>query len=246
MFPLALLNSSTPPIDSLLTLALLHFDGTNNTQVFTDSSPNNQNIIANNSNTGVYLSNTWAKFGSTSCFFDGASFVNYLSTPAGSGYLGGNIGASDWQIDCFIRPSSVSGQKGIFNIYSGSTYTPINLKLVSGVLTLQVQTIDNSNWQYSLTHQTVFVANTEYHIRALRKDGRLRLFVDGVEASSSGTNIGTESLVNAGAGNFYIGSAWNYIGGFPQQFHGYIDEFRIRKEAEYTGNFTPPTSAFTY
>lgn len=52
-----------------LTLALLHFDGTNNTQVFTDSSPNNQNIIAANNNTGVYLSNTWAKFGSTSCFF---------------------------------------------------------------------------------------------------------------------------------------------------------------------------------
>lgn len=109
-----------------------------------------------------------------------------------------------------------------------------------------MQVLDNSSWQYTLTHQTVLVANTEYHIRALRKDGYLRIFVDGVEASSSGTNIGTDSLVNAGAGNFNIGSAWNYIGGFPQQFHGYIDEFRIRKEAVYTGNFTPPTAPFTY
>lgn len=241
MWPLGVLKKKGA--NPNLTLLLMHFDGTNNTQVFTDSSQNNQNIIAENSNTGVYLSDTWSKFGSTSCFFDGASFVNYLKT--GSAYIGGNIGASDWQIDCFIRPSSVAGQKGIFNIYDGSTRTPINLTLVSGVLTLQVQTIDNSNWQYSLTHQTVLVANTEYHIRALRKNGFLRLFVDGVEASSSGTNIGTDTLVAAGAGSFRIGTAWNYIGGFPQQFNGYIDELRIRKEAVYTGNFTPPTAPFT-
>ena len=242
MFPLALLNKSSPPsppVDPSLTLALLHFDGDNNTQVFTDSSQNNQNIITDSS-TGVYLSNTWAKFGSTSCFFDGAS----LRTS--SDYLGGNIGASDWQIDCFIRPNSVSGQKGIFNIYNDFSHTPINLKLVSGVLTLQVQVLDDSSWQYTLTHQTVLVANTEYHIRALRKDGHLRIFVDGVEASSSGTNIGTASLVQSGSGAFYIGSAWNYMGGFTQPFQGYIDEFRIRKEAVYTGNFTPPTSPFAY
>ena len=238
MFPLALLNPSTPDVEPSLTSALLHFDGTNNTQVFVDSSPNNQNIIA--SDTGVYLSDTWAKFGSTSCFFDGA----YLRT--NSDYVGGNLGSGDWQIDGFIRPNSVSGQKGIFCVYNGSSRTPINLKLVSGVLTLQVQVLDNSSWQYTLTHQTAFVANTEYHIRALRKDGYLRLFVDGIEASSSGINIGTDSLVQNGVGQFFIGLAWSNIGEFGQHFNGYIDEFRIRKEAVYTGNFTPPTSAFTY
>lgn len=40
--------------------------------------------------------------------------------------------------------------------------------------------------------------------------------------------------------------AYNYVGGFPQQFAGYIDEFRLRKEAVYTGNFTPPTAPFTF
>ena len=241
MFSLALLNASSPPVDPVLTLALLHFDGANNTQVFTDSSPNNQNIIAEGSNNGVYLSDTWAKFGGTSCFFNGAT---YLRT--NSDYVGGNLGSGDWQIDGFIRPNSVSGQKGIFNINYGSSRTPINLKLVSGVLTLQVQVLDNSSWQYTLTHQTAFVANTEYHIRALRKNGYLRLFVDGIEASSSGINIGTDSLVSNGEGRFFIGLAWSNIGEFGQPFNGYIDEFRIRKEAIYTGNFTPPTSAFTY
>ena len=228
-------------VDQNLTLALLHFDGTDNTQVFTDSSPNNQNITADNDNTGVYLSNGWSKFGATSCFFDGVSFVNRLRT--NSGYVGGNLGSGDWQIDCFIRPNSVSGQKGIFNIYNGSGLVPINLNIVSGVLTLKVQVLNNSSWQYTLIHQTALVANTEYHVRALRKDGFIRLFLEGVEATTP-ANIGTTPLVNNGEGQFYIGSAWH--GGFPQQFNGYIDEFRIRKEAEYTGNFTPPTIPFTY
>jgi len=244
MFPLALLNAASPPTDPSLTLALLHFDGTNNTQVFTDSSPNNQNIIAENGNTGVYLSNTWAKFGATSCFFDGASFQDYLTTNAA--YVGGNLGAGDWQIDCWIRPASVSGMKGIFNIFSGSSRIPINLIINAGVLKVQVDTIENFTvWEFEVAHQTALVANSEYHIRALRTGGYIRLFLNGIEATTP-ANIGTTPLVSNGAGTIQIGAAWNYVGGFPQQFSGYIDEFRIRKEAVYTGNFTPPTVPFTY
>ena len=44
MFPLALLNASSPPVDPALTLALLHFDGANNSTVFTDNSPFNQTV----------------------------------------------------------------------------------------------------------------------------------------------------------------------------------------------------------
>ena len=247
MFPLALLNAASPPsppVDPSLTLALLHFDGTNNTQVFVDSSPNNQNIIANSGNAGVYLSDIWAKFGATSCFFDGASFLNCLRTNAD--YVGGNLGAGDWQIDCWIRPASVSGMKGIFNIVFDSSRVPINLIINAGVLKVQVDTIENSTvWEFEVAHQTALVANSEYHVRALRKDGYIRLFLDGIEATTP-ANIGITPLVSNGTGTIYIGSAWNYVGGFPQQFSGYIDEFRIRKEAVYTSNFTPPTEPFTY
>ena len=227
-----------------LTLALLHFDGTNNTQVFTDSSPTSQNIIANNGNTGVYLSNGWSKFGATSCFFNGDVFVNYLRT--NSEYVGGNLGAGDWQIDCWIRPATVSGLKGIFNIFDGSSGVPINLIVDNGILKLQIDTVANANvWEFLVQHQTALVANSEYHVRALRKDGYIRLFLDGIEATTP-ANIGTTPLVSNGEGAIQIGVAMNYVGGFPQQFSGYIDEFRIRKEAVYTGNFTPPTAPFTY
>ena len=229
---------------SPLTLALLHFDGANNTQVFTDSSPTSQNIIANNGNTGVYLSNGWSKFGATSCFFNGDVFVNYLRT--NSEYVGGNLGAGDWQIDCWIRPATVSGLKGIFNILDGSSSVPINLIINAGVLKVQVDTIANSAvWEFEVAHQTALFANSEYHVRALRKDGYIRLFLDGIEATTP-ANIGTTPLASNGEGTIQIGAAWNYVGGFPQQFSGYIDEFRIRKEAVYTGNFTPPTAPFTY
>ena len=229
---------------SPLTLALLHFDGANGSTTFTDSSANSQNIIANNGNTGVYLSNGWSKFGATSCFFNGDVFVNYLRT--NSAYVGGNLGAGDWQIDCWIRPATVSGLKGIFNIFNGSSSVPINLIINAGVLKVQVDTIANSAvWEFEVAHQTALFANSEYHVRALRKDGYIRLFLDGIEATTP-ANIGTTPLVGNGGGQIQIGVAMNYVGGFPQQFSGYIDEFRIRKEAVYTGNFTPPTAPFTY
>jgi len=44
------------------------------------------------------------------------------------------------------------------------------------------------------------------------------------------------------AGDLTIGS---WFSG-SNRITGYIDEFRIRKEAVYTADFTPPTSAFTY
>jgi hypothetical protein len=136
--------------------------------------------------------------------------------------------------------------KGIFNVYNDSSRTPINLIINAGVLKVQIDTVENSTvWEYEVSHQTALVANTEYHVRALRKDGYIRLFLNGVEATTP-ANIGTTPLVSSGAGVLHVGAAWNYVGGFSQQFYGYIDEFRLRKEAVYAGDFTPPTAPFTF
>ena len=43
-------------------------------------------------------------------------------------------------------------------------------------------------------------------------------------------------------GSYKLGN----VGGFPQQFNGYISEFRIRKQAMYLADFTPPTAPFTF
>ena len=65
MFPLALLNASSPPVDPALTLVLLHFDGANNSTVFTDSSPFNQTVSLE---TGTpKISTAMSKFGGSRC-----------------------------------------------------------------------------------------------------------------------------------------------------------------------------------
>ena len=76
MFPLALLNASSPPsppVDPAVTLALLHFDGANNSTVFTDSSPFNQNVSVV---TGTpKISTAMSKFGGSSLYLDGSSSI---------------------------------------------------------------------------------------------------------------------------------------------------------------------------
>jgi len=76
MFPLALLNAASPPsppVDPSLTLALLHFDGANNSTVFTDSSPFNQTVAVV---TGTpKISTAMSKFGGSSLYLDGSSSI---------------------------------------------------------------------------------------------------------------------------------------------------------------------------
>jgi len=242
MFPLALLNAASPPVyPASLTLALLHFDGVDGTQIFTDSSQYGNNLFSANSNTGVYLSNTWSKFGATSCYFDGASFVNYIDNYLQPSF--GQLGSSDFTIECWIKPASIATQEGLFNIYGDSSITPVNCKIVGGVLTVGVQIVDGQTW-IQATHQTSIMANSEYHVVMQRRGNLLQVFLNGVKGTTD-ADIGTGSLTFNGTGVIQVGAGWNYVGGFTQQFTGYIDEFRMRKEAMYLADFTPPTAPFT-
>jgi len=239
MFPLSLLNAASPPVDPSLTLALLHFDGADGSTTFTDSSQYGNNLFKANNNTGVYLSNTWSKFGTTSCYFDGVNYISNYQQPSF-----GQLGSSDFTIECWIKPASIATQKGIFNIYSDSSRCPINCKIVSGVLTVGAQMVESQPW-IQATHQTNIVVNSEYHVVMQRRGNLLQVFLNGVKGTTD-ADIGTGSLTFNGTGEISVGSGWSYVGGFTPAFSGYIDEFRMRKEAMYLANFTPPTSEFTY
>ena len=228
--------------DPSLTLALLHFDGINNTQVFLDSSNPSEVFSPISGNTGVYLSDAWAKFGGTSCYFNGASYLNAIRSQP---YTEAGLFADDWQFDYWVKPVSILGSKGVFCLYSSNYNTLLSLVITSGILSLKA-TVASTGFglDVGVQHQTALLANTEYHIRGLRKDGYIRLFLDGIEATTP-YNIGsTQLLSNALSYNIEVGRA--YRAGFPtaDQFYGYTDEFRFRKEAVYTGNFTPPTAPF--
>ena len=225
MFPLALLNASSPPsppVDPNLTLALLHFDGANNSTVFTDSSPFNQTVSVV---TGTpKISTAMSKFGGSSLYLDGSSSIKIPNN------ANLNLGTGVFTIEFwFYLPSLPSyitwflHKTGTQDIY----INPTSSILVSGFL------------GGSLVSTTAITAGAWYHVAVVREttDGIIKQYINGVH---EGTSNLTGSVDNAG--DLTIGSWYSGSDGIT----GYIDEFRMRKEAMYTADFTPPTSAFTY
>jgi hypothetical protein len=79
------------------------------------------------------------------------------------------------------------------------------------------------------------VRATWTHFALVREGTALTLYMGGVAGSSPGTVSDVTQL----SGNWLIGG--NGPGG-SFRWDGNLDDFRITKEAVYTGNFTPPTS----
>ena len=224
MFPLALLNASSPPVDPALTLALLHFDGANNSTVFTDSSPFNQTVSVV---TGTpKISTAMSKFGGSSLYLDGSSSIKI---PDNANL---NLGTGVFTIEFWFYLLSLPSDSAWFLHKFGTPQQAINItyparKLTSGFL------------NNSIVSTTAITAGAWYHVAVVREttNGAIKQYINGVH---DGTLNLTGSVDNTGdltIGSWFSGS---------NRITGYIDEFRIRKEAIYTGNFTPPTSAFTY
>ena len=219
MFPLALLNASSPPVDPGLTLALLHFDGANNSTVFTDSSPFNQTVSVV---TGTpKISTAMSKFGGSSLYLDGSSSIKIPNN------ANLNLGTGVFTIEFWFYLLSLPSSDALFLHNFG---TPQQIIAISGT-TKKVY----SGFLYSTTiATTVITAGTWYHVAVVREttDGAIKQYLNGVH--EGGTVGSTGSVDNAG--DLTIGN----------RVTGYIDEFRIRKEAMYLADFTPSTSAFTY
>ena len=225
MFPLALLNASSPPVDPTLTLALLHFDGANNSTVFTDSSPFNQTVSVV---TGTpKISTAMSKFGGSSLYLDGSSSIKIPNN------ANLNLGTGVFTIEFWFYLLSLPSGDALFLHKFGSPAQSISInyparKLASGFL------------GSGSVSTTVITAGAWYHVAVVREttNGAIKQYINGV-------NEGTMSILGSvdNTGDLAISSWFN---GGSNRVTGYIDDFRIRKEAVYTGNFTPPTSAFTY
>ena len=218
MFPLALLNASSPPVDPSLTLALLHFDGANNSTVFTDSSPFNQTVSVV---TGTpKISTAMSKFGGSSLYLDGSSSIKIPNN------ANLNLGTGVFTIEFWFYLLSLPSSDALFLHKMGTPQQTIAIsgttkKLYSGFLSATVPST------------AVITAGTWYHVAVVREttDGAIKQYLNGVH---EGTITLSGSVDNAG--DLTIGNGVT----------GYIDEFRYRKEAMYLAGFTPPTAPFTY
>ena len=91
-------------------------------------------------------------------------------------------------------------------------------------------------------HQNTLSFNVLHHIALVRDGLNFNLYIDGVKSTTTRTLL--QSVIDTHVPNQVLA-----VGGSSGQalvLNGYMDEFRIRKEAIYKTNFTPPTAPFTY
>lgn len=228
MFPLALLNPASAPPDTSLTLALLHFDTD-----FSDSSIYTRSFVSAGGTPSV--SATQSKFGGKSLYLDGSSAIKTQDN------ANLHIGSSDFTFEFWLYLPTITGSNmGVFSKRSsGSTNVDYYCYVdVAGRVHFSFST-DGTSATNSIGSANPIPTAQFVHIAIVRNANVGKVYVNGV-VDATGTISGR---CFDGVADLIIGSL-NPSVGLP--LTGYIDEFRLRKEAMYTSDFTPPTSAFTY
>ena len=222
--------STTPFINDVNTLLLLHMDGTNGSQTFLDD-------VGLRQQTGVSgignadISTAESKFGGSSAFFDGTGDL----LQSVESYL--NVAANDFTIEGWVRFSATTGDRGLFTKYESPGPYGFNIRYaasVGGIRSVFGSGSTNNAFNKSWSPAT----NTWYHVACVRSGTSYRIYVDGTEIGSSQTITVTVAGTNE---PFTIGRAQTVAN---SDFSGYMDEIRVSNTARYTGNFTAPTAPF--
>jgi len=164
---------------------------------------------------------------------------NYLSVPTASG----NLGSGAWTVECWWKsngtepnyatiigqnlsgsPSSGTWAFKANNSTSGQNYFTFTWGNLNDVISNVY--VNDGNW---------------HHLAAVSTGSVLKLFVDGVQATTTGSTAITGTIGSTGA--------TTYIGYDPRDStyaNGYITNLRIVSgTAIYSANFVPPTAALT-
>ena len=208
-------NINSDPYSSNVSL-LLHFNGSNNSQVFTDSSSNSS--INNISFVGdAKISTDDYRFDNSSLYIDGVG--DYLQVPANATLFG--FGTGDFTVEAWIK------------IIAYGTYDTQLLTTTGGFTNFSFSVRNNGMLNFwNGTGSTSFgVANTVpsnqwTHVAFSRAIGTLRAYVNGnmIGSAAIATSLGNTLPV-------CIGATLNY----PNSNTCYIDELRVTKGiARYT------------
>jgi len=234
---LAILIPSSNPIyaavDDSYTVSLLHFNGANGMQTFTDESGKTWTAHG-----AAYTDTTVYKFGSASGNFPGSS--NWIDVPDNSDF---HLGSGDFTIDFWMRlstGSSGSEQRIAGQMDSSFTLSSVSFyfyKLTDNTLNGGIFAGSNS---YIAHSDTALSENVWYHIALIRNANILTLYINGIAGST--TKDLTGITVNNSSAHLSIGRLGDYADTY---FTGFIDEFRLSKGvARWTTNFTPPTAEY--
>lgn len=190
--------------------------------------PGSTNIVDANgkpyNNHGVVLSSANSKFGGTSAYFDGAS---YMETPSAPELIFEN---QNWTIDFWFSPNSVTTQYQ--EIITKGAGLQIYLQYDKIMLALS----SNNTTSYFIigAFGTLTTANW-FHIAVQRSGNTYTGYLNGVGVVLGVTAVSSDT----GVSPLVVGS---YLTGY-YPILGYMNNFRVTKGvARYSGNFTVPTS----
>ena len=209
-------------VDDEYTKALLHFNGDDESTIFTDESGKTWTAYGN-----AQLDTAQKKFGTASGYFDGTG--DYIQTPAQADF---NFGTDDFTVDFWFNPSRLTYQY-LFALQHGTSTYKMSMYITSS--TQIGWTISGALGEAGSTFSCSLSVGTWYHFAFVRSSGVFKFYLDGVLKSTYSTNV-----YDFTDGNNYIGIRSD----LSTAYQGYIDEFRISNIARWTANFTPPTSEY--
>ena len=179
---------------------------------------------------------SYSTYGST--YFDGTG--DYLTVPDNSTWAF----SGDFTIESWIYPTTLAAETAIFTVWYGGSVslTAINFNVQSTGRLRGEFTVGSSAITTTTGTTTSVTINQWNHVAVSRSGTTIRLFVNGVQDSTTGTLSGT---INNLTDQPVIG-AINSGGAYLSRMNGYISDVRvITGTAVYTANFTPPTTPLT-
>ncbi len=212
---------------------LLHFDGTNGSTTFLDTS--GVGNIMTVYNAAVTVSTAAPEFG-TGCGDFVASAGGYLHTPLTPGGPLDLGAGGDWTIEMWLKFGTQAAAGGVAHVVEigGFAQEPHNYTLyivngVGGAISFSAPG--------GTTSSTAYTANTWFALAVVNHGNTVQMYING---SAVGTPF-TLSPSSNGGGNVTIGGQY---GTSNDPFNGFVDELRISQVARYTSNYTPATSPF--
>lgn len=227
--------AATEPTEANVEL-LMSFDGNIGTSAFPDQS-GKAHLLTFVGN--AQLSNTQAKWGTTSLKLDGSG--DYVEVRPSTANALDTIGDSDLTVEAWVYVDSLTADREISSQRDGTLADGHNFTVLSdGRLAFRLY---NAGAEILYLKSTVNAIGltTWHHVAAVinvTATGTFaRLFIDGMQVDWG--YLHTTASANAGP---------TYIGHDPDSgtfFSGYISDYRITRQALYTGNFIPLESPHT-
>lgn len=201
---------------------LLHFDGTDGSTVFTDSSPAAHTITPAGS---AQLDTAQFVFGTASGLFASAS-ADYITGDGGADLNFSS--AVNFTVDFRVRFSDLTGEEIMYEHRTSANPIGSIRKSGGNVLILKANTFSTD-----ITGTTALVADIWYHVAWTRASGISRLFLNGSQEGSDFADVANYSF---DANTPQVARA---------TLNGWMEELRVvTGTAVWTSNFTPPSSPY--